>query len=103
MGKYDLSLRLSFLLHFWNKLSENNNFDVKTVRKFLILREKIFFLFLLATTSPEPRMGDSQAVKWIQVASRYRTDVVILVSVVLDVLIKNIEVSDLRDLSEIPT
>jgi hypothetical protein len=26
---------------FWNKLSENNNFDVKTVRKFLILREKI--------------------------------------------------------------
>jgi hypothetical protein len=23
-----------------NKLSENNNFDVKTVRKFLILREK---------------------------------------------------------------
>ena len=48
-------------------------------------------------------MGDSQAVKWIQVASRYRTDVVILVSVVSDVLIKNIEVSDLRDLSEIPT
>ena len=41
IGKYDLSLRLSFLLHFWNKLSENNNFDVKTVRKFLILREKI--------------------------------------------------------------
>ena len=40
IGKYDLSLRLSFLLHFWNKLSENNNFDVKTVRKFLILREK---------------------------------------------------------------
>jgi hypothetical protein len=28
-------------LHFWNKLSKNNNFDVKTVRKFLILREKI--------------------------------------------------------------
>ena len=24
----DLSLRLSFLLHFWNKLAENNNFDV---------------------------------------------------------------------------
>ena len=41
IGKNDLSLRLSFLLHFWNKLSENNNFDVKTVRKFLILREKI--------------------------------------------------------------
>ena len=41
IGKYNLSLRLSFLLHFWNKLSENNNFDVKTVRKFLILREKI--------------------------------------------------------------
>jgi len=41
IGKYDLSLLLSFLLHFWNKLSENNNFDVKTVRKFLILREKI--------------------------------------------------------------
>ncbi len=41
IGKYDLSLQLSFLLHFWNKLSENNNFDVKTVRKFLILREKI--------------------------------------------------------------
>jgi hypothetical protein len=34
---------------------------------------------------------------------RYRTDVVILVSVVLDVLIKIIEVSELRDLSEIPT
>jgi hypothetical protein len=28
IGKYDLSLRLSFLLHFWNKLAENNNFDV---------------------------------------------------------------------------
>ena len=41
IGKYNLSLRLSFLLHFWNKLSENNNFDVKTVRKFLILRDKI--------------------------------------------------------------
>ena len=41
IGKYDLSLRLSFLLHFWNKLSDNNNFDVKAVRKFLILREKI--------------------------------------------------------------
>jgi hypothetical protein len=40
IGKYDLSLWLLFLLHFWNKLSENNNFDVKTVRKFLILREK---------------------------------------------------------------
>jgi hypothetical protein len=41
IGKYNLSLRLSFLLHFWNKLSENNNFDVKTVRKCLILREKM--------------------------------------------------------------
>jgi len=50
LGKYDLSLRLSFFLHFWNKLSENNNFDVKTVRKFLILREKINIKFLLATT-----------------------------------------------------
>ncbi len=38
IGKYDLSLRLSFLLHFRNKLSENNNFDVKNERKFLILR-----------------------------------------------------------------
>ncbi len=28
IGKYDLSLRLLFLLHFWNKLAENNNFDV---------------------------------------------------------------------------
>ncbi len=28
IGKYDLSLRLSFLLHYWNKLAENNNFDV---------------------------------------------------------------------------
>ena len=28
IGKYDLSLLLSFLLHFWNKLTENNNFDV---------------------------------------------------------------------------
>ena len=42
IGNYDLSLRLLFLLHFWNKLAENNNFDVKTVRKFLILREKIY-------------------------------------------------------------
>jgi len=41
IGKYDLSLRLLFLLHFWNKLAENNNFDVLTARKFLILREKI--------------------------------------------------------------
>ena len=41
MGKYALLLRLLFLLHFWNKLSKKNNFDVKTVRKFLILREKI--------------------------------------------------------------
>jgi hypothetical protein len=40
IGKYNLSLWLSLLLHFWNKLSENNNFDVKTVRKFLILRGK---------------------------------------------------------------
>jgi len=32
-----------------------------------------------------------------------RTDLVIVVSMVLDVLIKNIEVSELRDLSEIPT
>ncbi len=34
---------------------------------------------------------------------RYCTDVVILVSMVSDVLIKNIEVSELRDLSQIPT
>ncbi len=27
-GKYYLSLRLPFFLHFWNKLAENNNFDV---------------------------------------------------------------------------
>ncbi len=27
IGKYGLSLGLSFLLHFWNKLAENNNFD----------------------------------------------------------------------------
>jgi len=47
---YDLSLRLSFLLYFWNKLAENNMFDVKTVRKFLILREKINIQFLVATT-----------------------------------------------------
>jgi len=42
IGKDNLSIRLSFLLHFWNKLSENNNLTRKTVRKFLILsREKI--------------------------------------------------------------
>jgi hypothetical protein len=40
-GKYNLSLPLLFLLHFWNKLAENNKFDVKTIRKFLILRENI--------------------------------------------------------------
>ena len=34
---------------------------------------------------------------------RYRTGVVILVSMVSDVLINNIEVLELRDLSEIPT
>ena len=34
---------------------------------------------------------------------RYRTDVVILITMVSEVLIKNIEVSELRDLSEIPT
>jgi hypothetical protein len=28
IGKYDLSILLSFLLQFWNKLAENNNFDV---------------------------------------------------------------------------
>ena len=38
MGNYDFCHSdCPFLLHFWNKLSENNNFDVKTVRKFLIL------------------------------------------------------------------
>ena len=33
----------------------------------------------------------------------YRTDVVILVSMVLEVLVKNIEVSKIRDLKTIPT
>ena len=28
MGKYELSLQLSFSLHFWNKLTDNNNFGV---------------------------------------------------------------------------
>ncbi len=36
-----LSLQLSFLLNFWSKLGEHNNFGVSTVQKFLILNEKI--------------------------------------------------------------
>ena len=40
-----------FLLHFWNKLAENNNFDVKTVRKFLILTDQVWRLDL-GSSSP---------------------------------------------------
>ncbi len=42
IGKYDFCHSdCPLLLHFWNKLAEDSNFDVQTVRKFLILREKI--------------------------------------------------------------
>ena len=39
-----------FIAYFWNKLCEQNHFDMSTVQKFLIFNEKINILFLLATT-----------------------------------------------------
>jgi hypothetical protein len=44
-----------------NKPSENNNFDVKTVRKFLILREKISkYLVFVSYHLARARMGDEK-------------------------------------------
>ncbi len=39
-----LSLQLSFLLLFWTKLGERNNFGVSTMQKFRILNEKLKYL-----------------------------------------------------------
>ena len=60
IGKYDFCHSdCHFLLHFWSKLSKNNNFDVKTVRKIPNIDGEIKYLVFVTYHL------DSQSQEWV--------------------------------------